>query len=440
VNVPGVPAKLTPNDVHFLQACISQLACDFSINAVAISFGNYNTEYSLHHLCLYSTLIAIAKPVATSQPWHTVIHPPILLQNHQIYTDPPGKRNTSLAFFTAHERNELKSSWGSRSTRLTRDSFLPFGSCQLCLLPSRDPVSCPSHGHLFCRECAISNLLAQSKELKRLKKEAEQRRLEDSEEKEIEDAEAQARAVEEFERVQAGLSVRSGGKIVGRKDGKVTVEQDGEKGVKRKLELDEAELKDLADGSKSRKKGDISSQELPAFWVPGKIPAAQKAELKAPKLHPTCPAAAADKPHDISLKSLVNVRFTEASEGKETANSDSSSTPTRTCPSCNKTLSNATKAVLAKPCGHVLCKPCSDKFQRAAEKSAHDKVHDEAVRCYVCQEDVTPSAAKKKDGDEKKKDKKDKIEKGLVELCSDGTGFASGGTNMVKRQGVAFQC
>jgi nitric oxide synthase-interacting protein len=310
-------------------------------------------------------------------------------------------------------------------------------------LPSRDPVSCPSHGHLFCRECAISNLLAQNKELKRLKKEAEQRRLQDSEEKEIEDAEAQARAVEEFERVQAGLSVRWGGRIVGRKDGKVTVEQDGEKGVKRKLELDEAELKDLADGSnsKSRKKGDISSKDLPAFWVPAKIPAAQKAELKAPKLHPTCPAAAADKPHDISLKSLVNVRFTEASEGKDTtANSDSSATPTRTCPSCNKTLSNATKAVLAKPCGHVLCKPCSDKFQRAAEKSAHDKVYDEAVRCYVCQEDVTPSVAKKREGDDKKKDKKDKVEKGLVELCSDGTGFASGGANMVKRQGVAFQC
>jgi nitric oxide synthase-interacting protein len=67
-------------------------------------------------------------------------------------------------------------------------------------------------------------------------------------------------------------------------------------------------------------------------------------------------------------------------------------------------------------------------------------VHDETVRCYVCQENVTPSAAKKKEGDEKKKDKKDKIDRGLVELCSDGTGFASGGTNMVKRQGVAFQC
>jgi nitric oxide synthase-interacting protein len=356
------------------------------------------------------------------------------------YPNDPGKRNTSLAFFTAHERNELKSSWGSRSTRLTRDSFLPFGSCQLCLLPSRDPVSCPSHGHLFCRECAISNLLAQNKELKRLKKEAEQRKLEDSEEKEIEDAEAQARAVEEFERVQAGLSKRSSaGKetVVGHKDGRVTVEQEVEgpdnKGVKRKLELDEAELKDLAayGPSKSRKKADISSQELPAFWVPGKTPSAQKAELKTPKANPTCPAAATDKPHDLSLKFLVSVCFTE-----EKASTDSSAPATRTCPSCNKALSNATKAVLAKPCGHVLCKPCSDKFQRAADKNAHDADHDKTVRCYVCQEDMTGGRKGKKSDS----GKKEKVERGLVELSSEGTGFAGGGTNMVKRQGVAFQC
>jgi nitric oxide synthase-interacting protein len=370
------------------------------------------------------------------------------------FADITGKRNTSLAFFTAHERNELKSSWGSRSTRLTRDSFLPFGSCQLCLLPARDPVSCPSHGHLFCRECALSNLLAQNKELKRLKKEVEQRKQEDSEEKQIEDAEAQARAVEEFEKVQAGLSVRSsGGRIVGRKDGKVTVEQDvegGNKGVKRKLEIDEAELKDLANAngsSKSRKKGDISSADLPAFWVPGKTPNAHKADVKPPKAHPTCPAAAADQPHEFTLKTLVGVHFTEDKQATTTTTSSESvadsSLPTRTCPSCNKSLSNATKAVLAKPCGHVVCKPCSDKFQRAADKSAHE-VHDETVRCYVCQEDVTPGRRSKKrktvEGGGEGKEKEAKVDRGLVELSSEGTGFAGGGKNMVKRHGVAFQC
>lgn len=256
--------------------------------------------------------------------------------------------------------------------------------------------------------------------------------------------------MEEFERVQAGLSARSSGlgeKIVGRKDGKITIEQDvegggGDKGAKRKLEFDEAELQDLANSSKSRKKGDnSSSQDLPSFWVPGKIPAAQKAALKPPKQHPTCPAAAADQPHDISLKSLVTVHFTSENKAS-TADSTTTTPATRTCPSCSKPLSNATKAVLAKPCGHVLCKPCSDKFQRVAEKSAHDKEHDDAVRCYVCQEDVTAGwkVKKSKAGQSGKEKEKDKAERGLVELKSDGTGFAGGGANMVKRQGVAFQC
>lgn len=307
----------------------------------------------------------------------------------------------------------------------------------------------------------MSNLLAQNKELKRLKKEAERRKLEDAEEKEVEDAEAQARAVEEFEKVQAGLSARSGSglgeSIVGRSNGKVTVEQDvegGNKGVKRKLELDEAELKDLAqqNGGKRRVGDDTkdvksNADSLPAFWVPGKIPDARKADLKVAKQHPTCPAAAADAPHDFTLKSLVTVHFHEdaavktASTGSATSASEA---PTKACPSCNKALSNATKAVLAKPCGHVLCKPCSEQFQKPLEKSAHHKDGEdvETVRCYVCQEDVTPGRRKKKESKEGKdgKEGKDKIERGLVVLSTDGTGFAGGGNNVVKREGVVFQC
>ena len=367
-------------------------------------------------------------------------------------TDIAGKRNTSLAFFTAYERNELKGHWGSRSTRLTRDSFLPFGSCQLCLLPTRDPVSCPSRGHLFCRECAVSNLLAQNKELKRLKMVAEQRKAEDAKEKDVQDAEDKMRAVEEFERVQAGLSVRSGGekkgeRIVGRANGKVTVEQDvegGAKGVKRKFEVDEEELvrlgKEQDGAAKRRDRGwnDAKDDELPSFWVPSQIPDNKKAELKDIKQHPTCPAAAEGKEHDFTLKTLVTVNFT--TDGKSSTDSDQ---PTRTCPSCNRALSNSTKAVLAKPCGHVLCKPCSDKFQKPPEKSAHDEEHDESVRCYVCSEDITPGRKlkRKKDIEGEKEGKREKVERGLVKLSSEGTGFAAGtGGNMVKKQGVAFQC
>nr|POE59311.1 nitric oxide synthase-interacting protein [Quercus suber] len=352
------------------------------------------------------------------------------------------RANTSLAFFTAHEREEVKGHWGSRSTRLTRDSFLPFGSCQLCLLPARDPVSCPSHGHIFCRECAISNLLAQSKELKRLRKEAERRKLEDEEEKDLNDAEAQARALEQFERIQAGLSARPGAvegeRIVDRQNGKITIEQEtpnGGRGTKRKFELDEAEVLRLSNGDDAKKVKNVNN-ELPSFWVPSQTPGNKKADLKAVKAQPTCPAAATADTHEFMLKTLVSVHFHGESSRPD------AEVASRTCPSCDKALSNSTKAILAKPCGHVVCKPCSDKFQQAAEKSAHDIEHDEMVRCYVCQEDVTPRQRlkRKKDGDESGKKKQSDIDRGLVELCSDGTGFAGGGKNMVKKLGVAFQC
>nr|OQO31870.1 hypothetical protein B0A51_00876 [Rachicladosporium sp. CCFEE 5018] len=328
-------------------------------------------------------------------------------------------KNTSLAFFTAYERDELKGHWGSRSTRLSRDSFLPFGSCQLCLLPAREPVSCPSHGHLFCRECAISNLLAQGKELKRLRKEAERRVAEDAEDRVIGDEETRLKALGVFERTQAGLNGRNGA---------------AKAGVKRKADDSDATLS--SGDAKRRASTNDRAEDQASFWIPNKIPDHQKSDMQAIRKHPVCPAAAEGAAHDFTLKSLVMVNF--ASEKKDA----SSNTATRICPACDKPLSNATKAVLAKPCGHVLCKACSDKFQRSPERSAHDVDFDAAIRCYVCQGDVTASTAKSHTEQERKKGKKGEgsgAERGLVELSCDGTGFAGGGkSNMVKKSGVAF--
>ncbi|KAK3066130.1 hypothetical protein LTR53_017641, partial [Teratosphaeriaceae sp. CCFEE 6253] len=222
----------------------------------------------------------------------------------------------------------------------------------------------------------------------------------------------------------------------------VTVEREAG-GKKRKIELDEDELLRLAkEGDHSRKrhhaddKPDVPKSELPSFWVPSEIPDHKKHDLKALKQTPSCPAAAADKPHDFSLKTLITVHFHE----EASTATDAEKTTTRSCPSCNKALSNSTKAVLAKPCGHVLCKPCSEKFQKLPLASPHAE-KDERVRCFVCQEDITSGRkVKRKDADGVKV-KDAKVERGLVELSSEGTGFAAGpGGNMVKKGGVAFQC
>lgn len=66
----------------------------------------------------------------------------------------------------------------------------------------------------------------------------------------------------------------------------------------------------------------------------------------------------------------------------------------------------------------------------------------EGARCYVCETDLT----EKDEGEKREKKKKEgKMEKGaprrgLVEIRSEGTGFAGGGKNMARREGVAFQC
>ena len=58
------------------------------------------------------------------------------------------------------------------------------------------------------------------------------------------------------------------------------------------------------------------------------------------------------------------------------------------------------------------------------------------ILCYVCETDVTEPNQKA----EKKKGIGDKIQPGLIEVSCEGTGFAGGGTNMAKRDGVVFQC
>ncbi len=91
----------------------------------------------------------------------------------------------------------------------------------------------------------MSNLLAQGKEIKRLKKEDE-RRQKESEEADLErGAEEKERAVEQFEKTMMGLEggakQTDKGRGLPRSDTEEAARNEG-RGVKRKFELDEDEM------------------------------------------------------------------------------------------------------------------------------------------------------------------------------------------------------
>ncbi|KAL0930754.1 ring finger domain-containing protein [Colletotrichum truncatum] len=351
------------------------------------------------------------------------------------------KRNTSRSVFTSHERDIAKAAWSSTSARLTRDSFLPFGSCYLCLEIARDPVSC-SHGDIFCRECAVANLLAQKKEIKRLDRAREKAEQEYLEAQARQDAEAQERTVTEFEMIQAGIvpsllsaSSMSASRSTTTDADTIADESTAKQGTKRKFVLDQVELERIANedrikAKKSIQDEKISKKSLPSFWTPSQTPdadAARKAtdKLKKLKLTPVCPASPEELQHPYSLKSLIRLNFKEETDPQTKGTR-------RVCPSCLKILGNASRPQLAEKCGHIICRSCAAKFM-LLEKDNHALQQENA--CYVCDARLAS-----KDINEKQKKSKGEFV-GLIELRSDGTGFSARGANKVEKSGVAaFQC
>ncbi|KAM0303540.1 hypothetical protein HYE67_003614 [Fusarium culmorum] len=349
------------------------------------------------------------------------------------------KRNTSRPVFTSHERALAKSHWSSSSARLHRDSFLPFGSCGLCLNIARDPVSC-RRGDIFCRECALSNILTQKKDIKRAQKARAVTEEEAAKLKAHEDEQEQARAIQDFELTQAGLDrKKKKGNATETNDEKPNIKVDEPNALalvpatKRKFALDQDELDRIAQEDKIKARKSLNEEKaakphLPSFWTPSLTPDAQSSNLppvtKKDKTVPTCPASSAGNPHPITMQNLITINFTEEEtpKGKQ-----------RACPSCLKMLTNASNPMLAKQCGHVLCHSCVKQFMIPPSKKASSE-DDPPLTCYVCDVPLTSKSQKQDTASGSS------IPPGLVALQSEGTGFSAHGGNTVERSSVAFQC
>lgn len=183
------------------------------------------------------------------------------------------KRNTSLPHFTSYERTLLRTSWGTQRGVIGRDSFLPFASCRLCLQPTRAPVvACATNGDLFCRECAISDLLTQRTDIKRVEKERGDAKRRLVEEDERVKREAREREVREFELTSMGLEGENHKKRkVGDTGEGIAHDREVEVGGKRKkmFELDEKELTRVVRDEEERMKEELKKEKVSFFFVPG---------------------------------------------------------------------------------------------------------------------------------------------------------------------------
>jgi len=177
----------------------------------------------------------------------------------------------------------LKDRWGSRSLRLSKENMRAFYACYLCLQTAQRPVVC-SEGHLYCKECILSDLVQQKTKLADYARQREDALRKKEYEAQAAEQQAQAKRVAQFAQGDAIIS------------------------QKRKLEEEDSEArKRLAAGE---------TRSTPAFWLPSQTPehecgADSSLTFVDDRASTTMCTASSEKPHKLLSKNLVNVCFHE---------------------------------------------------------------------------------------------------------------------------------
>ncbi|KAI9513372.1 hypothetical protein F5148DRAFT_1273048 [Russula earlei] len=325
------------------------------------------------------------------------------------------KNNTASSIFSYAERRKLD--YGTKGQRLGNESMRRFDACALCLQRARDPVAC-QEGHLFCKECAYTDLLAQRKDIKRQKERLEALKKEAEQEKTRAKEAARERVLADFEKGQLGLAAATAAVTTS------GAEVAAGRGTKRKFAFDSTATEKVAQEAEQaalrqieREQAAALRSKLPDFWLPSLTPtytsSGPPSSLADVKVQTTCRGG--NPPHPIALKSLIPVNFTlqpQSSRSQPTGSTPADDDTSRLkdeerdamCPSCKKALSNNVRIYVIKACSHVTCKTCTDTLVRPTSQ------------CVVCD----------KQGD-------------ILELKREGTGYAGGGMAETRKQGVAFQ-
>ncbi|KAJ7052532.1 hypothetical protein C8F01DRAFT_1090509 [Mycena amicta] len=182
--------------------------------------------------------------------------------------------NTTQVFSYAERRTAAAHYGTTRKKRLGHESLREFDSCLLCLSPAREPVCCNS-GHIFCKECAVNDLLTQKKELKRQKDKAEKIKKEIEVEMEKAKAAARERVLQDFERGQLGIGSSSSSTSIST-DSTTT---GNKRSFSTAFEFSSAHVSDLVSKAEeaaarliAKEKAEAAKAVLPDFWLPSLTP------------------------------------------------------------------------------------------------------------------------------------------------------------------------
>lgn len=317
------------------------------------------------------------------------------------------KNNTASSIFSYAEYKKLD--YGTKRQRLGNESMRRFDACALCLQRAREPLAC-HEGHLFCKECVYTDLLTQKKDIKRQKGKLELLKREAEEERSRAKEAARERVLLEFEKGQRAAAPSS--VLAATTSGKASEDPSGKK---RKFDFDSSTVETLAREAEEaalrhieREQAEALKNKLPDFWLPSLTPTYTSSgpprSLEDVKLQTACHGGI--PAHLLRMKSLLPLEFSfHNGSGSSTTPTDDKQDPI--CPCCKKTLSNNSLIYFMKPCGHVVCKTCTDTLVKPA------------LQCIVC-------------------DKQLKAED-VIELQREGTGFAGGGLAETSKAGIAFQ-
>jgi len=183
----------------------------------------------------------------------------------------------------------------------------PFNACSLCLERARTPLAC-NEGHLFCTECVFTDLVAQSRDIKKQKAKLAALKAEAEEEKKRAIEAARERVLSDFEKAHLGLSAKPTGSTPTSSSATPST-TDSAHGKKRKFEFDTTDVERQTREAEEdallqleKEQAEALRAKLPDFWLPSLTPTytskGPPRSLTEIKLQTNCRGG--DPPHKLS--------------------------------------------------------------------------------------------------------------------------------------------